>query len=327
MKVNKIFAVAMAAFALVACNENSGNVEVESVTLDQKTLQVEAGQEATLVATVLPEGAATVEWTSDDPAVVSVTPANDGKSAKVKGLAEGQTIVTATAGKKSARCIVKVGKAQEDNPFNVLLKGKNYYVLNLGETAYEAIKDKVVADLRINGAYEGETIPEETTCVLEIWGNTFGGGAGGGLNCFGHSGENDGYISLVSQTGEGWGLGCGGLRQVHRSVDLSAITGDYKLAIAYKTPANNASNATAKFTLYSTNTTGAEIAKEASGNTNGEWALLTYNMSEFFNAGLDWGTVWTEDVKGAYYTLGLLMTGIGNGLDIDAVLIYQEVAE
>ena len=326
MKANKFFAIAMAALALTACQKPATVVEVENVTLDQKTLQIEEGQEATLVATVEPEGAATVAWSVDDPAIVSVTPANDGKSAKLAGLAEGQTIVTATAGKKSARCIVKVGKAQQDNPFNVLLQGKNYYVINLGETAFEAIKNKVVADFRINGEYVGETIPEETTCVLEIWGNTFGGGAGTGLNCFGHSGENDGYISLVSQTGEGWGLGCGGLRLVHRTVDLSAITGDYKLAIAHKTPANNA-NTTVKFTLYSTSATGQEIAKEVSGNTNGEWTLLTYNMSEFFNAGLDWSTPWDETVKGAYYSLGLLINGIGNGLDVDAVLVYQEEAK
>lgn len=325
MKANKLFIVAMAALAFVACEPKDSTVEVENVTLDQKTLQVEIGQEATLVATVTPEGAATVAWTVDDPAVVSVIPANDGKSAKVKGLAEGQTIVTATAGKKSARCIVKVGKAQEDNPFNALLQGKNYYVLNLGETAFDAIKNKVVEDFRINGDYVGEIIPDEATCVLEIWGKTFTGGAGGGLNCFGHSGDGNGYISLISQNGEWSGNGCGGLRQVHRTVDLSKITGDYKLAIAYKTPANNATT-TAKFTLYSTNTTGQEISKEVSGNTNGEWKLLTYNMSEFFNAGLDWSAVYSEAAfpDKAFYTLGLLINGTGQGLDVDAVLIYQE---
>ena len=197
MKANKIFAVALAALTLAgfnACKPGQSEVEVESVTLDQKTLQIEVG-------------AATVAWSSEDEAVASV----DTKGV-VTGVAEGQTIITATAGKKSARCIVKVGKAAEDNPFAALLTGKNYYVLNLGETAFEAIKANVKEDLRINGEYVGEVIPEETTCVLEIWGQSFGGGAGGGLNCFGHSGEGNGYISLVSQTGEGWGLGCGGLR-------------------------------------------------------------------------------------------------------------------
>ena len=323
MKANKFFAVALAALALLGCNKTPSTVEVEKVELDQKTLQIEEGAEATLVATVTPEGSATVAWTCDDPAVVLVTPANDGKSAKVQGLKEGQTIVTATAGSKNARCIVKVGKAAPENPFAVLLQGSNYYVFNLGETAFESIKDKVKGDFRIDGEYVGSEIPEETTCVLEIWGNTFGSGAGTGLNCFGHSGEGDGYISLVSQTGEGWGLGCGGLRLIHRTVDFSAITGDYKLVIVYKTPANNATGTTAKFTLYSTNATGAEVAKEVSGNTNGEWTLAEYNMSEFFNAGLDWSTPWTADVKAAYYSLGLLISGIGNGLDVDAAFVYQ----
>lgn len=323
MKANKIFAVALAALALVACNKTPQTVEVEKVELDQKTLTLEEGQEATLVATVTPEGAATVAWTVDDDAVASVIPANDGKSAKVVAVAEGQTIVTATAGNKSARCIVKVGAATPENPFQVLLEGKNYYVFNLGETAFEAIKNNVKEDLRIDGEYVGESIPQETTCVLEIWGNTFGGGAGGGLNCFGHTGENDGYISLVSQTGEGWGLGCGGLRVCHRTVDLSAITGDYYLAVVYKTPANNATT-TAKFTLYSTNVEGAEVAKEVSGNTNGEWTLVEYKMSDLFSAGLDWNTPWNEEVKGAWYSLGLLINGIGNGLDVDAAFVYEK---
>ncbi len=323
MKANKFFAVALASLALVGCNKTPSTVEVEKVELDQKTLQIEENAEAVLVATVTPEGAATVAWSCDDPAIVSVIPANDGKSAKVKGLKEGQTIVTATAGSKSARCIVKVGKETPANPFEVLLQGKNYYVFNLGETAFEAIKDKVKGDFRIDGEYVGEEIPAETTCVLEIWGQSFGGGAGTGLNCFGHSGENDGYISLLSQQGEGWGLGCGGLRLIHRTVDFSAITGDYKLVIVYKTPANNAQT-TAKFTVYSTNATGAEVAKEVSGNTNGEWTLLEYKMSDLFNAGLDWSTPWTEDVKGAFYSLGLLINGLGNGLDVDAVFVYQE---
>ena len=321
MKANKFFAVALAALTMVgfnACKPGQSEVEVESVTLDQKTLQIEVGATATLVATVAPEGAATVAWSSEDAAVASV----DAKGV-VTGVAEGQTIITATAGKKSARCIVKVGKAAEDNPFAALLQGKNYYVLNLGETAFESIKANVKEDLRINGEYVGSEIPAETTCVLEIWGNTFTGGAGGGLNCFGHSGEGNGYISLVSQNGDWSGNGCGGLRITHRTLDLSAITGDYVLAIVYKTPANNITT-TAKFTLYSTNTTGQEIGKEVSGNTNGEWKLLEYKMSDFFAAGLDWTTPWSASVKEAMYTIGLLINGTGQGLDVDAILIYEK---
>jgi hypothetical protein len=317
MKANKIFAVACAVLALVACNKKT--VEVESVELNQKTLELtEVGATATLVATVTPEGAAKVEWSSQDEAVATVA---DGV---VTAVAEGQTIVEAKAGSKTARCIVKVTLSKtDDSPFAALLTGSNYYVLNLGETAFEAISSKVVEDLRINGEYVGETIPDETTCVLEIWGNTFGGGNGGGMNCFGQTGEGNGYISLVSQTGEGWGLGCGGLRITHRTLDLTKITGDYTLAIAYKTPANNA-NTTAKFTLYSTSATGPEVAKEVSGNTNGEWVLLEYPMSDFFSAGLDWSVAWDESVKGAMYSIGLLINGIGNGLDVDAILIYKK---
>ena len=186
------------------------------------------------------------------------------------------------------------------------------------------IEDKVVGDFRMDGQYEGESIPDETHCVLEIWGSTFGGGEGGGLNAFG---EGEGYISLISQTGEGWGLGCGGLRQVHRTVDLTGVTGDYTLVIMYKTPANN-SKTTAKFTLYSTVAGGAEVPKEVSGNTNGEWVALEYPMSDFFAQKLDWSApyVWSDEA-GAFYTLGILINGLDQGLDVDAVFVYQKEAE
>lgn len=323
MKSTKIFGAALVALALVGC-KGTTTVDVESVALDQKTLQLEVGAEATLVATVTPEGSATVAWSSEDEGVATVN------AGVVKGIAEGQTVITAKAGDKSARCIVKVGAAGPDGgEFAALLEGSNYYVFNLGETAFEAIKNKVVGDFRINGEYVGSEIPAETTCVLEIWGETFGGGAGGGLNCFGHSGDGNGYISLISQTGQGWGLGCGGLRQDHRTVDLTAVDKDYTLAIVYKTPANNQTT-TAKFTLYSTVPDKQEVAKEVSGNTNGEWKLLEYPMSDFFAAGLDWSAAWNNNLTKsdgsayAFYSIGLLINGIGNGLDVDAVLVYKK---
>ena len=319
MKTNKIFAAAMAALALVgfsACEKKNGT-EVTDLTLDKTSVTIEVGQTATLVATVTPAGAATVSWESQNPDVVSV------KDGVVTGIKEGSSIVVATAGKKTASCVVKVGKVEEaDEQFLQLLKGSDYYVFNLDEASFEKIKDKVKGDFRINGNYlEDGTIPAETTAVLEIWDNSMKGAAGGGLNCFG---ETEGYISLESQYGKWGSAGYGGIRQIHRTIDLTGVTGDYTLAIAYKCPANNTSSS-AKFTLYSTTPNQPEVAREVSGNTTGEWKLLEYPMSELFAAGLDWTKVANcTDGTFAFFTLGFFIDGIGQGLDIDAVLVYKK---
>lgn len=84
-------------------------VPVESVTLDEDTLELEVGgrtedASATLVATVKPDNATdkTVMWTSSDPTIATVEGGN------VTALAVGETTITATAGGKSATCTVTV---------------------------------------------------------------------------------------------------------------------------------------------------------------------------------------------------------------------------
>ena len=72
----------------------SGNIAVTSITLDETTLEKKLGDVAvTLTATVKPDDATdkTVTWTSEDPAVASVS------NGLVSILGEGTTIITATA--------------------------------------------------------------------------------------------------------------------------------------------------------------------------------------------------------------------------------------
>ena len=95
---------------------------VESVTLDQTTLNIEATKSATLVATVLPADATNknVTWTTSDAAVAIV------KDGVVTGVAAGTADITATTedGAKTAVCQVVVSK----------LNGMDYSV-NLGTDA------------------------------------------------------------------------------------------------------------------------------------------------------------------------------------------------
>lgn len=324
MKANKFFAVALAALALVACKKNE-TIEVESVTLDQTSVTLaEMGATVQLKATVTPAGAATVEWTSSNPAVASVVPGNDGGlSALVTAqAAEGQAMIIAKAGGKQASCLVVVGEIDDDTKkFRYLLNGSDYYLFALDATSYEKIQNKVKGDFRINGSYEGEEIPAETTCVLEIWNSDLTDAnwpTTEGLNCFG---ESEGWIAMNAANCS-WGNMCGGLRQVHRTVDLSKVTNDHKLVILYKTPANNTSAAKVTFTLYSL--VGAtKIEKDVNARTNGEWTLLEYNMGDLFAAGLNWSEpVEIPGLDPAFYTLGITVTGAGQGVEVDAVFVY-----
>ena len=83
------------------------DVAVESVTLDKTSLDLKVGNNATLTATVSPEGATNkdVTWTSDNPEVAAV------EGGTVTAKAEGTAIITAKAGDKTATCTVTVAKA------------------------------------------------------------------------------------------------------------------------------------------------------------------------------------------------------------------------
>ena len=94
----------------VTCNVKvtAAEVAVESVTLDQSSLELIAGKEATLTATVKPDNATnrTVAWESNATNVATVD--NNGK---VTAKAAGEAIITAKVGDKQATCNVKVTAA------------------------------------------------------------------------------------------------------------------------------------------------------------------------------------------------------------------------
>ncbi len=95
------------ALCLAACG--NGSKKVESITLNEPTLELEVGDTETLTATVKPNDATekTVTWTSSVPTVATVD-----KAGKVTAVAEGATTVTATADGKKAECVVTVSAAK-----------------------------------------------------------------------------------------------------------------------------------------------------------------------------------------------------------------------
>ena len=89
---------------LIGCTEKETQVEVSSVSLNTATIEMVEGETFTLVATVLPKDAEYdgVEWLSSDPSIANV---NQGR---VVALKEGFANIKATAGGKSATCVVRV---------------------------------------------------------------------------------------------------------------------------------------------------------------------------------------------------------------------------
>jgi uncharacterized protein YjdB len=88
------------------CTVAVSNVSVKSVTLDKRTLYLEAGDDETLQAAVLPERAfdKTVTWSSSKTAIATVD-----NTGKVTAVANGTAIITATSNNgKEASCTVIV---------------------------------------------------------------------------------------------------------------------------------------------------------------------------------------------------------------------------
>lgn len=98
-----ILAVVMA-LSMTACdNSSGGDAQVDSIDI-QSTLAIDVGEKYTLQVSLEPFGVQTnVSWKSSNTSVATV----DGNG-EVKGIAQGSSVIRATAGGKSANCVVTV---------------------------------------------------------------------------------------------------------------------------------------------------------------------------------------------------------------------------
>ena len=105
-------------------------IPVESVSLDRTELSMEADETVTLTSTVSPADATdrTVDWTVADPEIVSV---QDGQVTAHK---EGSTVVTASAGGKSASCTVTVSAPSSYVPVESVVLSETSLTVEVGET-------------------------------------------------------------------------------------------------------------------------------------------------------------------------------------------------
>ncbi len=105
-------------------------IPVESVSLDRTELSMEADETVTLTSTVSPADATdrTVDWSVADPEIVSV---QDGQVTAHK---EGSTVVTVSAGGKSASCTVTVSAPSSDIPVESVVLSETSLTVEVGET-------------------------------------------------------------------------------------------------------------------------------------------------------------------------------------------------
>ena len=91
----------------VACGEKEKEIIVEFLAINQTSAEREIGETLTLIATVIPFNATHEEiiWTSSNPIIASVS-----SSGLVTALSEGNAIITAVAGGKTASCSITVVK-------------------------------------------------------------------------------------------------------------------------------------------------------------------------------------------------------------------------
>ena len=110
--------------------ETTASVPVSSVSLNKSSLNLKAGEQEALTATVLPENASnkSVAWNSDNTDVATVD-----SSGKVTAVKAGTATITATAGGKSASCTVTVA-SEASIPVEKVTLSKDSLSLKVGES-------------------------------------------------------------------------------------------------------------------------------------------------------------------------------------------------
>lgn len=151
-----------------ACKSDEPVIAVTQITLSKTQLTLTEGDEETVTATVLPDGAdKTVEWTSSDESVAKV------ENGKITAVSAGTADITAKAGEKSAVCKVEVKEAKLDytgnwNPHKFVIEGVTYIV----GTDDEKMKEDLELDdgLLISESYKIKLNGDGTGEYTEEWG-------------------------------------------------------------------------------------------------------------------------------------------------------------
>lgn len=311
---------AVMGIAFASCEK--GGDEPGALTLSRTSATLIEGQTRDVQASYGGEDVtASATWTSSDEAVATVS------AGTITAVGAGNATITCEYSGATATVQVTVGAGTAG--VADLLQGSEYILIQLGETAYGQIEDKVICDLRANGGYNDDgTVPEGVSRVYDIW-NAFEAAEApqSGMDCFGNA---DGWFSIASvspKPDNGWGNISGGLaiKEGDTEIQKMKLTSKHVFAIALK--GNYTKENKLDIKLFGSNgnpEVNIITVQESTGaNNDGDWQVYTVTMEELIKAGIDLTEGVTMDPeKKSWYAFGYAAVGSGVRADIAAVMYY-----
>ena len=323
MKVRSLILslAAVMGLALASCNNGGGEGSAD-LSLSRSSAVVEAGQSVTINATSGDiDVTSQATWSSDNEAAAKVA------AGVVTGVAEGNATITCEYNGQTKTCTIQVIAGSQTGS---LLNGSDYYIFQIDQSSFDELSNagKITADLRSNGAFEGETlVPEDATRVNYVWNPAaeVADAPQSGVNSFGKA---EGWFSIAaaSPTPAGcWGNICGGLG-IASATDtelpkLKNLTAEHEFVIILKgqyTPATSLQIGMTPLGGGDTVTL-LEITDSTGEYKDGDWEVFTFSYAELVSMGLDFSQDITAE---AWYAWTYTANGAGNRVDVDAVFFY-----
>ena len=294
--MKKLFIIAMAALAMVACNKKD-DPQPDKLTLNESEISVAVAATFQLTANM------EVTWSSSNAAIATVS-----ETGLVQGIAEGEATITAKAVKSNELAVCKVTVTKGgvvpppagDYADFPQLQGSAYYVLFLQDGAMKYLGNKVLYYFGPNDHPDEAAGKRQGSRWLYIWNHSEeSGGTAVGTDPFDMA---EGWTAIKQV--EGWcagGLcvaitGDNNVSGEGAAEDLAALSDiqnhitnydEWYLAIALK---NDVQGAAYKFDIIGSNKDDVESGKGSitiAPAATGEWVYKEYKLSEI--AGLEYG--------------------------------------
>ncbi|NME69472.1 Ig-like domain-containing protein [Flammeovirga aprica] len=306
---------------LIGCSENAAEeilndiISATGITIDQPTVELEEGQTVSLTASIEPAGVTgDVAWSTSDASVATV---DNGTVTAVKA---GTATIVASHGAFTASSAVTVTAAEPevsepDPSLPATLKGYEYFVVQMDQSSFESIEDRVAADLR----------PDEGTKFLYIWDGTFNNGTPQGNNFYN---LDEGWISFVVGT-VGWSGAGFFASSSYGEIDMTAIHANpenYAFHAAFKSTQENTSytlmfaDGTSEIKVVVGSVAQEGIAPYTDFARDGEWHSVEIPMQHLIDQGLNLSSPISN-----LNVLAVLAGGVtGTTLDMDAAFFYKK---
>ncbi|KXX68171.1 Ig-like domain-containing protein [Flammeovirga sp. SJP92] len=304
---------------LIGCSENTVEeiiddvISATGIVLDKTSVELEEGQTAELTASIQPaDVTGEITWSSSNTAIATV------ENGTVTAVSEGTATVVASHGVFTASCNVTVTAPEVNEPDPSLpatLKGSEYFVIQLDQTSFESIEDRVSADLR----------PDDDTKFLYIWDGTFNNGTPQGNNFYN---QEEGWVSLVVGN-VGWSGAGFFANSLYGEIDMTAIDANpenYVFHAAFKSTQENSSytlmfaDGTSEIKVVVGPTAQEGIAPYTDFTRDGEWQSVEIPMTHLKDSGLDL----SSPISNVNVLAVLAGGATGTTFDMDAAFFYKK---